>query len=71
MTSLDRETLQLAISICEQVRSENHAAMMQQKPGSKKACMMADISVGAEQCRNRLEEALSEIRHPQHSGDGA
>jgi hypothetical protein len=69
MTSLDRETLQLAISICEQVRSENHAAMMQQKPGSKKACMMADISVGAEQCRNRLEDALDQMQHPQHSGD--
>lgn len=58
MTLLDEQTMLHAIAICEQVLSESHAAMMQQTPGSKKCCMMADISVGAVQCRNRLENAL-------------
>jgi hypothetical protein len=70
VTSLDEHTMLLAISICEQVRSENHAVMMQQNPASKKACMFADLSAGAEQCRQRLENALDAAKM-KHQGKPA
>ena len=55
----DEPTIRHAIEVCEKVRADYHATMMQQKPGGKRALQFAHLSEGALACKAMLVMALS------------